>query len=237
MIFSEEDLKFFINNIWDDSFQNNNGGMASPDMFTLFFTLKQINPKVVIESGVWNGLSTKLIRKTLGLDAIIICLDPREIPPGGYKDNNQNTIYYIGKKFVDFNKLDLKKYNSNDIFAFFDCHQNAPLRLLQCKNKNIIHCLFNDNYPTKLGSHYTFEHLFNNDNRLNIFNNNTKKQIIDLIEIYHIYPNIFSTNITVTEGNIPCKGFFENDPGDKIYNIFKNDINKYRWNTYIKIKN
>jgi hypothetical protein len=236
MNFSIEDLDYFIQNIWDNSFSNNNGGMASQDMFTLFFTLRNINPKIVIESGVWNGLSTKLIRKTLGSDAIIICLDPRDIPSGGYRDKNPNTIYYIGKQFVDFGSLDLQKYNPNDIFAFFDCHQNAPLRLLQCKNKNIYQCLFNDNYPVKLGSHYTFEHLYNNDNRYNKFNDTEKKHIMDLIETYHIFPNIFNTIMKFSEGTVICKGFFENDSGDKKYNVFRNDINKYRWNTYIKIK-
>lgn len=236
MIFSIDDLDFFIQNIYDNSFINNNGGMSSPDMFTLFFALKKINPKIVIESGVWNGLSTKLIRKTLGPDVIIICLDPREIPPEGYTDKNTNTIYYTGKRFIDFGKLDLRNYNSNDIFAFFDCHQNAPVRLLQCKHKNITNCFFNDNYPDKLGSHYTFQHLYNDDNRFSKLNQNEKTQIIDLIEIYHIFPNIFPTIIKTSEGSSQCNSFFETDTGESKYYMFRNDINKYRWNTYIKIK-
>lgn len=236
MKFTTEDLEFFIENIYETSFSSNNGGMASPDMFTLFFTLKQINPKIVIESGVWNGLSTKLIRKTLGPDIIIICLDPREIPVDGFRDNNNNTIYYTGKQFIDFKNLDLQNYDSKDIFAFFDCHQNAPQRLLQCKQKNITECFFNDNYPPKLGSHFTFQHLFYGDKRFNTFKNNEKKEIIEMIEIYYVFPNIFPTVISTSEGNINCKGFFNKVTNNPKYIIFKNDINKYRWNTYIKIK-
>jgi hypothetical protein len=232
MEFNIDDLDFFINNIYEKSYSNNNGGMASPDMFTLFFTLKKINPKVVIESGVWNGLSTKLIRKTLGPDVIIICLDPREIPPEGYRDKNANTIYYTGKKFVDFGSLNLQKFDSNNIFAFFDCHQDAPVRLLQSKQKNIKHLFFNDNYPVNLGSHFTFQHLFNNDNRYNKIKNELKNKIIGLIDIYHIFPNIFPTVIS----NVQCNGFFDSDNGELKYSMFRNDINKYRWNTYIKIK-
>lgn len=236
MNFTTDDLDYFIKNIYDKSFSNNNGGMASPDMFTLFFTLKKINPKIVIESGVWNGLSTKLIRKTLGSDILIFCLDPREVPVNGYTDDNINTLYFTGKKFIDFKDLDLSKYNPEDIFAFFDCHQNAPQRLLQCKEKNIIHCFFNDNYPPKLGSHLTFEHLFYDDNRFNTFKNNEKQKIIEILDIYYVFPNIFPTIITTSEGKVKCKGFFDKITNDPKYVIFKSDINKYRWNTYIKIK-
>lgn len=236
MNFSTEDLDFFIQNIYENSFSSNNGGMASPDMFTLFFALKTINPKVVIESGVWNGLSTKLIRKSLGPDVTIICLDPREIPSNGYRDNNKNTIYFVGNKFKDFNNLDLEKYDPKDIFAFFDCHQNAPLRLLQCNEKKITHCFFNDNYPAKLGSHFTFQHLINNDNRLNKFYKDEKKRIIDMMEIYHIFPNIFPTIIKTGEGDSLSTGFFDKDNNEAKYSVFRKDSSKYRWNTYIKIK-
>ena len=35
-------------------------------------------------------------------------------------------------RFIDFKHLDLSEYNSDDILCFFDCHQNAYLRLKQC---------------------------------------------------------------------------------------------------------
>ena len=60
--------------------------MHAPDLFTLWFILNKYQPKVVIESGVWKGISTLLIRKTLP-NCKIICLDPRNIPENGYKDN------------------------------------------------------------------------------------------------------------------------------------------------------
>lgn len=237
MDFTAEDIDFFVNNIYDNSFSTNNGGMSSPDMFTLFYALKTVKPKVVIESGVWNGLSTKLIRKTLGTEAIIICLDPRDLPSNGYRDNNSNTIYCLGKNFIDFDSLNLDQYDAKTIFAFFDCHQNAPLRLLQCKKKNIIHCLFNDNYPEKLGGHFTFQHLFNNDNRYNKPKID-KKQIIDLLEVYCLFPNIFPSIIQTGEGIVQSNGFFSNNDiiAQQKYPMLKKDAPKYRWNTYIKIK-
>ena len=100
---------------------SNNGGMGAPDLFSLWFILKTYNPKVVVESGVWNGISTKLIRKTLPT-ATIICLDPRNVPVDGYSDTSDKTIYYTGSNFKDFGNLDLSKYNPDDILCFFDCH-------------------------------------------------------------------------------------------------------------------
>ena len=56
--------------------------------------MKKIKPKVVIETGVWHGASTELIRKTVGEDIIIISIDPLEVPGFGWKDTNTNTMYY-----------------------------------------------------------------------------------------------------------------------------------------------
>ena len=191
MIFSENDLKMFVNNIYSSEFKNNDGGMSAPDLFSLWFILNKYQPKVVIESGVWNGLSTLLIRKTLP-NCKIICLDPRNIPNYGYKDDNINTTYYLGNDFIDFGNLDISNYNSNDIFCFFDCHQNAYFRLLQCIKKNINKVFLNDNYPVNCGSHYTVEHLKNNDNRLYSIDNNDRQKLLNKITNYHIFSKYLS---------------------------------------------
>lgn len=234
MDFTHDDLLYFCKNIHDTSFVGNNGGMGSPDLFTLYHSLKKIQPKIVIESGVWNGISTKLIRKTLP-DAIIICLDPREIPLYGFRDYNEKTKYYIGKYFQDFSTLDLSSYNSSDVFAFFDCHQNAPLRLLQCIDKNITHTFFNDNYPKNCGSHFTINHLRSSDERFSI-DVEKKNKIQNAIELYHIFPNIYPGKIKTGEGLFECQSFYDNFTSDAQLEIFKSERNNYRWNTYIKLK-
>ena len=231
--FTENDLNYFIENIHSADFINNNGGMGAPDLFSFWYILKTYKPKVVIESGVWNGISTKLIRTTLP-ESKIICLDPRPIPYYGYTDNNKNTVYYTGNKFIDFSKLDLSEYNTDDILCFFDCHQNAYFRLLQCLDKNIKNIFFNDNYPVNCGSHFTLEHLKNNDNRLYNVDENKKKELIDQITQYHIFPNIFPGKIKTGEGYFDCDSFFTNDnnENDNLL-IFKKERNNYRWNTFI----
>ena len=44
--------------------------------FALWFTARKLRPPVVIESGVYHGLGTWLIRQGAGPDAHIINLDP-----------------------------------------------------------------------------------------------------------------------------------------------------------------
>lgn len=232
MNFTQNDLKFFINNIYTNSYNNNEGGMGAPDLFSLWFILNKYKPKVVIESGVWNGISTQLIRKTLP-DSKIICLDPRHIPPYGYKDNNINTQYFLGENFIDFSDLDISNYNSNDILCFFDCHQNAYLRVLQCIEKKINKVFLNDNYPVNCGSHYTLEHLKKNDTRLYSINNDDKEKLLNKIINYHIFPNIYPGKIKTGEGYFDCNSFFKEDNNIDYLDIFRIERNKYRWNTFI----
>tara|TARA_B110000211_G_scaffold234575_1_gene304833 strand:+ start:1139 stop:1906 length:768 start_codon:yes stop_codon:yes gene_type:complete len=253
MDFTENDLNFFLKLYNENLYVP--GSMCSVDMFSLHFALKQIKPKVVIESGVWHGASTELIRKTVGKDVTIISIDPMEIPPTGWKDTNCNTIYYTGKNFVDFKNINLDNYNPEEIFAYFDDHQNMVSRIIQCRNKNIRHLLFNDNYPKNCGSHFTFEHLLNddfrnintdarqiinvnkNDNFFKNYNENKKNLLSTTIKKYHIFPNIYKTKIKTGEGLFDCKyKYDEMNDGKNNFNIFKKHAVSYRWNTYIEIE-
>ena len=230
--FTEDNLKYYIDNIYKSSYNNNEGGMGAPDLFSLWFILNKYKPKIVIESGVWNGISTKLIRETLP-NSKIICLDPRHIPQNGYKDNNINTKYFLGENFIDFSDLDISNYNSDDILCFFDCHQNAYLRVLQCIEKNINKIFLNDNYPENCGSHYTLEHLKKNDRRLYSINNDDKEKLLSKIINYHIFPNIYPGKIKTGEGYFDCNSFFKENNNIDYLDIFRIERNKYRWNTFI----
>lgn len=237
MKITKEKLDYFTENIFEESFYNNNGGMGAPDLFTLYLVLDTLKPSILIESGVWNGISTKLIRKILP-DSTIFCLDPREIPDNGFRDTNTKTIYYTGKKFVDFDTLDLTSYDPRDVFCFFDCHQNALLRTVQCMKKNLIHLFFNDNYPVNCGSHYTLEHFFHHDNRHYFpemdLGLGKCLEVKKRIEIYNIFPNIYPGSIKTGEGFFECNSFYDKANND--YPSFQIERNKYRWNTYVKLR-
>jgi len=254
--YSCELLDDFLQNIYFEEIKNNHGGMKINDMFSLYFLLKKLNPTIIIESGIWRGYSTKLIRKTLGEHAKIICLDPLDIYNEGFKDKNSNTIYFTGDYFIDFEKLNLTDINitndSNKILCVFDDHQNSAQRLLQCINKGIKHVFFNDNYPLNAGSHYSIQHMIDNDLRQNFdienqyhYSINTfpqidltrRKYLINKINDYVVFPNIFPATIELVEGIFCVKGFFENNDDYNInkYKIFYENKKDYSWNTYLTL--
>jgi hypothetical protein len=240
--YTRDDLNEFLMSVNFQEINANDGGMKVPDMFSLYFLLKKLRPSVVIESGVWNGQSTKLIRETLE-DVKIISLDPRPIE--GYID--ENTTYYVGDKFKDFKDLDLSSFDMNSVLCFFDDHQNQAQRLIQCINKNVKHVFFNDNYPVNCGSHFSIQHLLNNDRRL-VFDIETQypysintfpqidlsntNEITKRIEKYVIFPNIFSKKIEMVEGLFDCDAFLGNEDIEK-YQPFYKSAQTYTWNTYI----
>jgi len=232
MEFTEKDLKIFVNDIYCSEFKNNKGGMGAPDLFTFWFILNKYKPKVIIESGVWNGISTRLIRNTLP-DCKIISLDPRPIPDNGYTDPDEKTTYYTGNTFKDFKDLDLSEFNPDDILCFFDCHQNTLFRLLQCINKKVKKIFLNDNYPYNCGSHYTIEHLKHNDTRLFQMNDKSKQSLLNKIKDYHIFPNIYPGKIKTGEGYFDCDSFFKENNDIDDFAIFREEQNSYRWNTFI----
>ena len=229
-------LDDFMDEIYEPFYSENTGGMKTPDMFTIYVMLREIKPDVVIESGVWKGQSTKLIRKTLGEDCEIICLDPR--PIFGWQDDNDNTTYYTDSKFKDFGDLDLKDYEDMKTLAFFDDHMNNLKRLKDSYTKKVNYMIFNDNYPKNCGSHLTLQHVFNDDQRFGNLLNENEKTLNSIIEKYEIYPNIFPGKIKTGEGYFECESYF--DKYERLYHekwsVFEEERESYRWNTLVKLK-
>lgn len=244
--FEQKDLDFFMENIYFPEISSNNGGMKTPDQFTFHLILKRINPKIVIECGSWNHISTKVARKTLP-DAKIICSDPRKskIP------DNLEIVDYTGDKFIDFENIKLEEIR-DDILVFFDDHQNQARRLIQCKEKGIKHIIFNDNWPVNIGSNFSLEHLYNNDKRNIFFLKNQlkysinilehidiekKNEILEMIDTYCIIDNIFDGRVRLKEGTPFTKGKFRKNDRDMIkkYRNFYQERATYCWNTYVKL--
>jgi len=251
MKFTKQELDDFIEGKYlSFDMLTNGGGMLPPDLFSFYVVLKTINPKVVIESGVYNGISTKFIRRVLGDNVYIICLDPRPIPSEGYTDTNPRTSYFVGDKFVDFDKLDLSGFNREQMLCFFDDHQNAVQRVLQCIQKGVKHLFFNDNYPVGAGSHYTLQHLLLNDNRqvfdlhnqypysLNVFPQvplDVRGFIKTMIREYQIFSNVYPSKIYLSEGTFESQGILSAEEHNPKYNIFLKCAANYNWNTYVRL--
>ncbi len=233
-------LDDFMDNVYDGFLSENNGGMKSPDMFTMYVMLKELEPDVVVESGVWKGQGTKIIREAVGEDCKIICLEPRIL--FGYQDDG-DTDYHMGENFKDFSELDLSEYKEEKIVAVFDDHINAVKRLEECKLKEIDYVIFNDNYPVNCGSHVTLEHVINKDGRFMKSVKNSEesiKQVKEMIKEYKIYPNIFPGKIKTGEGYFDCESYFKapfkkEDVIEKYKPLYE-EKESYRWNTLVKLK-
>ena len=132
--------------------KDNVGGMKLPHAFASFFMLKQLQPKTIIESGVWKGQGTWLFERACP-NAQIICLDI----------NFNNLVYKsVNAKYIekDFSLVNFDKVHKNTSICFFDDHQSALTRLQQMKWKGFSKAIFEDNYPAKRGDCYSLKKMF-----------------------------------------------------------------------------
>ena len=120
-------------------------------MFGLYYFLKKIRPKFIIESGVFKGQTSWLIENVLP-NSKILSIDP-----------DLSKREYISKKIkysqVDFKYQDFKNIPKNSL-VFFDDHQNQIERLMQSKWFGIKNVIFDDNYPVGKGGLYTLKHSY-----------------------------------------------------------------------------
>jgi len=171
----------------------NEGGMRSHGNFFLWYVLKNINPSLVVESGVWYGQSTWMIEKAVG-HAKILCIDP-ELDRIAYR--SKNAIYTR----EDFSNLTIDSMEPGPIVAFFDDHINAYERTLQAHAKGIKHLVFDDNYPAfnypHSGSHLTLSDCFE-------LEGHKEKAVMlrKIIKRYCIMPQIVGKRMSVTGVNI-----------------------------------
>ena len=126
----EEFLEFFRSRPIAD----NNGGGLSVNQFSLWLTLKKIQPKYVIESGVFQGQGTWIIENTLP-DAKLFCIDP---------DLNQRKYISPKARYLTDDFLSLGPHNINpaivpDTLVYFDDHQDQYHRLLHANHLGFKH--------------------------------------------------------------------------------------------------
>ena len=132
---------------------DNQGGMKSPHMLATWFLLKKINPKNVIESGIWKGQGTWLIEKTLP-EANVFSLDINL----SRREYTSDRVQYFERDFteVDWSVISDK---ANTVL-FFDDHQNALNRIKKGSELGFRHFIFEDNYPAMQGDCYSLKKAF-----------------------------------------------------------------------------
>ncbi|BBG98959.1 hypothetical protein Prudu_008494 [Prunus dulcis] len=148
--------------------QNNQFGMGFDHSFGLWFIAQWLKPDLMIESGAFKGHSTWVLRQAMP-DTPIITLTPRHpekyLKKGpAYVDGN--CTYFSGKDFLDFGSIDwrklMKKHGITDlsrVLIFFDDHQNELKRVRQALKAGFRHLVFEDNYDTGTGDHYSLRQI------------------------------------------------------------------------------
>lgn len=148
--------------------KNNMYGMGFDHSFGLWFIARWLKPDLMIESGAFKGHSTWVLRQAMP-DKPIISISPRH--PAKYLQKgpayvDENCTYFAGKDFVDFGSIDwgsvMKRHgitNLGRVLIFFDDHQNELKRLKQALKAGFQHLVFEDNYDTGTGDHYSLRQI------------------------------------------------------------------------------
>ncbi|CAN8064369.1 unnamed protein product [Agarophyton chilense] len=122
--------------------RNNTGGVMFDHAFALWYTLRMEQPKTVIESGAFKGLTTWIIRTTLPT-ARIISLDPAE-PSRRLK----GVEYLTDKYFNDFSSVDWATMgvDPKETLVFLDDHQSSFRRIFLDNKHSFRRFIAEDNY-------------------------------------------------------------------------------------------
>jgi len=234
---------------------NNMGGMKTPHLFATWYMLRKLNPKNVIESGVWKGQGTWLIEQALpgaNVYSIDLLLELRE-----YKSEK---VHYFNQDFstIDWSVIQDKE----NTVLFFDDHQNALDRIKKGKDFGFKQFIFEDNYPASQGDCYSlkkaFQHAgFKPKQRRNLStqikswlfrqesgtikpNRQDAEYLKETLDRYIEFPPVFRNDITRwgdawNEENYPTPEPLFTDTGLKQLAPFREDMLFYTWICYARV--
>jgi len=154
-----EELREFASVMKQRPFQNEQG-VRGVSAFALYWFIKQVNPTIVFEVGVWKGFSTWVIQQAAP-DAEVFCFDPIFLIEHLLEQQKVGPTYRSERAFYfhqDFSCANIQELAAKSArpLVFFDDHQNKIPRLLQAKQFGIRDIIFDDNNPV-VGSHRTLE--------------------------------------------------------------------------------
>lgn len=183
------------------------GGMGFDHSFYLWFTLKNLQPNFIVESGIFEGHTTWLIKQACP-DAQVISLDPRASFPQRFN----GVTYLTGENFSDFNTIPWGTYNFSPekSFVLFDDHQSGMRRALEAYAHGFGHIMFDDNFFGSGGDNYSLRKIC--DPRFNVsyldafgsiiknISENTRKAhsriMRGLVRGYHEFPPMLKSQVS-----------------------------------------
>jgi len=115
-----------------------NGHCSVGEAFWLYWLVKSLEPKVVIESGSLEGYSLWFLRQAAPQGSRVLAFDP----------HNEPAIPLDGIDFYPFDWMEtnLNALPGRETLVFFDDHFNQRVRVEQCVWRRIRHTAFHDNY-------------------------------------------------------------------------------------------
>ena len=134
--------------VYNKRIRDNYQGTPLMHQFAIWCLVRHLNPRHIIESGVWRGLGTWILRQAAP-DAQLIMLDPNSKMRLWYVDNKTDSLYLTGEKFRDFGSMsfwDDIDIDFSETLAFIDDHNTPFKRIHQARRVGIRHMIFEDNY-------------------------------------------------------------------------------------------
>jgi hypothetical protein len=147
-----ESVEEFLDFYFQSPIEKNQGGMGFNHSWALWYSLRRLQPDVVVESGVWHGHSTYIIEKAVP-NAELLCFD---LSFNNLIYSSNSAKYYE----TDITNFDWQVYRDKNVCAFFDDHQSHYKRVMQSYFYGFKWLIFDDNYPEGEGDLYSLRHIF-----------------------------------------------------------------------------
>lgn len=212
--------------------RGNFGGMGITHSFYLWFLAKKLNPKFIIESGIWYGHTTWLL-ETSCPNAKVHSIDPYL---SQRKYISDKVTYYDN----DFSKIDWSM-NPKETFILFDDHYGTD-RLFQAHSFGFSDLFFDDNYCDHRGQGNHPNKNAKSPKFALSENSEETEELRKIIDIYYEFPPVYETfndklynRFGISESNI--KQCTKEPLTSNCHQLYKEDACWYTWPTYIKLKN
>lgn len=221
--------------------QDNTGGMKSAHMFPAWYIVKTLQPKFLVESGVWKGQGTWFFEKA-SPETKIISIDPSP----HFRVYTSPKVDY---RTQDFLETDWSSLPKDDTLLFFDDHQNFYQRLKHAQSLGFKKVMTEDNYPYQQGDCYTPKKILaNRDYVIDLGGDRTwhKKNDDDLqyfkdhVDVYQEMPPIYKAKYTrwgePWDDKYPTPEPLVSSEEKEKYELFYKEKQDYTWICYIELK-
>jgi len=137
----------------------NTFGLNANHAFSLWFIIRALKPLHIIESGVWCGQTTWLLREAAGPDAWVYSLDPRPEAMFTYSMSRDDPFgrgyYATGDRFKDIGEIAwdslIPWHERERTLVVLDDHQSCLKRVRELLAHGFRHLWYDDNYNCNYG--------------------------------------------------------------------------------------